>query len=65
MDIKREGNKVTLTFTIGDKATVSKTEAKEALKAGREPVAKSLFTSGGFIPDGKGAKFSVNAIVAS
>lgn len=65
MDIKREGNKVTVTFTLADKPSVSKTEVKVAAKDNREPVAKSLFTSGGFIPDGKGAKISVNAIIAS
>lgn len=65
MEIKREGNKVTITYMVSDKPVVSKTEAQAATKAGREPIAKSLFTSGGFIPDGKGAKHSVNVIAAS
>ncbi len=64
MEIKRDGNKVTLTFVLADKAYVSNTEASKAAKEGRTPTAKALFSSGGFMSDGKGAKYSLNVITA-
>lgn len=64
MKIERKGNAVTLTFTLADKAQVSNTEAAKAAKEGRSPVAKALFTSGGFMSDGQGAKYSLNVITA-
>ena len=64
MQIVRKGNTVTLTFDVKDKPYVSKTEEATAAKAGRPAVAKSLFSSGGFVPSGDGLKISVNVITA-
>ena len=65
MLISRKGNTVTITFDVKDKPYVSKTETALAAKAGREPVAKSLYSSGGFIPGDGGIKVSVNVIAAN
>ena len=64
MKITRDGNKVTCTFVVSDKPSVSKSEERKAQAAGREPLAKSLYTSGGFIPSGDGLKVSINVITA-
>lgn len=64
MNITRDGNKVTLTFTLADKPYVSKSEADKAAAAKRDPVAKALYSSGGFVTDGKGAKYALNVIAA-
>ena len=64
MKITRDGNKVTCTFVVADKPQVSKSEQRKAEAAGREPQAKSLYTSGGFIPSGDGLKVSINVITA-
>lgn len=64
MNIQRKGNTVVCTFDVAEKPYVSKTETALAAKAGREPQAKSLYSSGGFVPDGNGLKISVNVIRA-
>lgn len=45
---KVEGNKLTLTIQLADKAYVSNSEAAKAAKEGRTALASMLATSGGF-----------------
>jgi len=64
MKVSRNGRTVTVSFDVAETPYASATERKAAEAQGREPVAKALFSSGGFVPDGHGAKISINVIKA-
>lgn len=61
-----KGNTLFLEITLADKPSVSKSEQAKAEAAGRQAVAKSLATTGGFIlaSGDRTVKVSANVITA-
>lgn len=61
-----EGNKLILTIDLNDEPQVSNTEAAKALKEKRDPVARAMGGTGGFVSvgtyKGKAVKVSANVI---